>query len=596
MALAMGVLRRNSRYHLRMRVPKALLDRGLIQRSEYTEALGTADPHEAKRLGRQREAQKRAEWEALLRGDRVLTSEAIEAELERLYAERQARDDAEQASGREPYAMDPQPGADDETTSRAERGLEWALDEIADAIQRDDFDMVRKEARAIVQRLGVVTGEGTPAWRELCLGLLSMEGERLSVRKAHAGGDFHAEPRRPFTPALAKRRAAARSSFRPADDHRPDRTHARAVGGRLSTEAAAYIEAEHRASRWRQRTEDQIKSVLGWLARHLGDPIWSTISPADVADFKLTLERLPTTYGKRKGDQTLSLREAADAAAVAGQATLQRKTVKRHINHLAGFFDWAAIKYGLKRSHDNPARGFKFPGMKRARTQRPEWPADKLNALFSSPLYAGCQPKRRSQPGPDVIRDALYWTPLIGLLAGLRLEEAAGLMVPDVRLEEGTWILDVRPNTIRPHLKSERATRPVPIHPALIELGFVEWVKALPTDGPLFRELRPGGREKRLGFYLSKDFTRYRKAIGIYEERIDLHALRHNFTTALINTGASTPIADDLTGHEGGDGGETKKRYYKGAWLITATDAIKRVYFPGVTLPRLPQMGREAAA
>jgi integrase len=253
---------------------------------------------------------------------------------------------------------------------------------------------------------------------------------------------------------------------------------------------------------------------------------------------------------------------------------LNQRTVRRHLTALSGLFRW--VKEQGRYDGDNPAGGFTFPRSKRGRDERPGWAADQLQALFRSPIWTGCaSPKRRAWPGSLIIKDAAYWLPLLGAFAGLRLEEASQLLVADVGTEAGAPFVHIRPGEGK-LLKSMAAVRRVPLHPVLTDAGFLDYVATIRDQGHtlVFPTLRRGGPDGRLGTQVTKDFTEYRRAIGLYAKGRDFHALRHSFTTALVVAGVDRAIIDELTGHEGT--GETS-HYTKALPLSVLHDAIRRV-------------------
>lgn len=66
-------------------------------------------------------------------------------------------------------------------------------------------------------------------------------------------------------------------------------------------------------------------------------------------------------------------------------------------------------------------------------------------------------------------------------------------------------------------LENQNAKRVIPLHPELIQLGFlahVEKVGPKPSD-PIFPDLKPKGRDEKRGHAISKWFGEYRKAIGL---------------------------------------------------------------------------------
>ena len=68
-------------------------------------------------------------------------------------------------------------------------------------------------------------------------------------------------------------------------------------------------------------------------------------------------------------------------------------------------------------------------------------------------------------------RPIRYWGPLLALFHGLRLGEVAGLQIGDVGEEAGSPILHIRAG--QRQLKTRSARRDIPMHPALIRLGFM---------------------------------------------------------------------------------------------------------------------------
>jgi hypothetical protein len=65
----------------------------------------------------------------------------------------------------------------------------------------------------------------------------------------------------------------------------------------------------------------------------------------------------------------------------------------------------------------------------------------------------------------------------------------------------GVWCLDIRLDNRGEHgsLKNLGSERKVPLHPAVIEEGFLRYVAKLPKDGPLFPNLTPDLYGKRGG-------------------------------------------------------------------------------------------------
>lgn len=152
------------------------------------------------------------------------------------------------------------------------------------------------------------------------------------------------------------------------------------------------------------------------------------------------------------------------------------------------------------------------------------------------------------------------WLPWLAALSGARIGEIAQLWGRRVTTIDGIPVLRIAPAEDGGSLKNAHSERDIPIHPALIERGFLEFVKSA-GDGPLFygrsgrnaarprtndpdkpRKHASKGVTNRLSEWIRKQgFTDCRKAPN--------HALRHWFKTACIKAGIQDSLADAIQGH-----------------------------------------------
>src|SRR5439155_7728974 len=118
----------------------------------------------------------------------------------------------------------------------------------------------------------------------------------------------------------------------------------------------------------------------------------------------------------------------------------------------------------------NPAAGVSQVVNAKARPkEKPRVPysADDLATLFAPDAM-----EARRQEG-----HAMYSLPILALHSGCRLEELGGLKVEDVRTEDGVSFLAIEPSDVRA-LKTDSSYRRVPLHPEVVRLGFLAFVKA----------------------------------------------------------------------------------------------------------------------
>jgi integrase len=133
-------------------------------------------------------------------------------------------------------------------------------------------------------------------------------------------------------------------------------------------------------------------------------------------------------------------------------------------------------------------------------------------------------------------------------------------------------------------LKNEQSKRRVPVHPFIQELGFLQYVTSIapePTER-IFPQLRPGGPDKKFGYFFTKWWTQYRKDVGVYQKKLDYHSFRGGVTTKLSAANISLDVRNELLGHEGQS--IDQQNYLKGLPLRMLADAIACIEWPEVKI------------
>jgi integrase len=77
------------------------------------------------------------------------------------------------------------------------------------------------------------------------------------------------------------------------------------------------------------------------------------------------------------------------------------------------------------------------------------------------------------------------WLPWLAALSGARIGEVAQLWGNRITTEDGIAAMAIRPAEDGGSLKNEASERTVPIHPAILEAGFLDFVQQQ-GSGPLF--------------------------------------------------------------------------------------------------------------
>ena len=159
-----------------------------------------------------------------------------------------------------------------------------------------------------------------------------------------------------------------------------------------------------------------------------------------------------------------------------------------------------------------------------------------------------------ARSAPDWIR----WSVWIMAYSGCRLGECISLHRADVQVEAGVPFLTFGQVVVaeggRRSRKTRGARRRVPLHPALIREGFLQYVQSLPAGSRLLPDV-PAGRAERESSKASQlmgQWTNEHVQRTVHQR--PSHAWRHRFTSRLRDGGVSDDTARHLTGHARGRG------------------------------------------
>ena len=576
-----NTVRRAGTYHFRRAVPIDL--RQALRRAELTVSLRTAVPSEAG--NRSRHAYLASD---LLFANARLSPMLSDADLARLvqdfYATVLDRENQLRLLGR--LAMD-----DPQRQARADHWKEVSKRTRGD-LATNNFMSANMVAASAIKRHGL---SGTLQDHEIAQIQQAMLRGGIDLADAlHARyqGDFTFRPKDPLlTMELARHQSMTTQetdtnafpdqsrSLKP-----QDRDVAKLKGGEVPfvTEAETFRQIQLRRKVWENQTALQARKTYALFAETAGNRPLAEYDRGDAVGFKNLLRDLPADYGKAAKYREMAAAEIVGSTKDQDLTRLSPRTVQRHIAALSTLWE-SVIESG--QIGTNIFSGFKFAATKKANEQREMWPEDKLNALFTGPVWAGCQsPDRRSKPGKLVIKDEKFWLPLIALFSGMRQEEICQLQLSDIRQESGIWVFDVNAAADR-KVKTGESIRLVPIHSTLIKAGFLHYVsdQRAAAQVLLFSQLKRGGADQRLGHNFSKWFTRYRREVGLYKPEVNFHSFRHSATTFMQWSGVLEQIIDKVTGHV--RQGETA-RYTKNFKIEQLRDAIEGIH-PKIDLSHL---------
>lgn len=280
---------------------------------------------------------------------------------------------------------------------------------------------------------------------------------------------------------------------------------------------------------WAKEQEPPAKTVANWTAKvkrltdHLAHDDVTKITKQDVVAWK-------------------------DGLVTAGSSV---KTVGNYLAAINTLLNWAERN---GRIVVNPARGVRAGTRKGRKSSRLPYSEEDAKTILAA---------ARREKG------SRRWVPWLLAYTGMRLEEVCGADAKDIKVAYGVPYFDLKHR----ELKTEGSLRRVPLHPALIKEGLLDYVAKLPKGGPLCPDVKPDKFDKRSGVF-TKWYGRWQRGLGIADKRLVAHSWRHRFKDWCRDAEIHKEIHDALTGHLSADEGD---KYGEGAGLKTLARAVAKL-------------------
>lgn len=356
------------------------------------------------------------------------------------------------------------------------------------------------------------------------------------------------------------------------------------------------FEKAQKAKRVVEKTHRSNKVAFRALCEHFGDSIpVEKIDRQKMTEFFDFLDTVPSHAEQRYKGKTLKAAIALEAKRKEPRLMGHRTKANYH-GRIVAIFEYARE---LEIIEKNPAstKTLQDRFHVEKKSGRPPFTVEEMNAIFKAPLFTGCMDDARawSKPGPNHPRRGRYWVPLLAMFNGLRCNEACQLEVSDVLTVEGVPSIRVTDESDDDEgagkgksVKNTSSKTTVPIHPRLIEMGFLEFVKtrSIAGDGSqLFPEL-PRNREGRYADIFSKWFRRFlTAAIPGQKVKASFHSFRHSFRDAERRAKINPDIALRL-GRWAAEN-TAANSYGDGFPMPLLRDELAKVDYPGVDLSHL---------
>ena len=312
-----------------------------------------------------------------------------------------------------------------------------------------------------------------------------------------------------------------------------------------------------------------ISGILNEWEKHVVKPkgiVASTVKGYRHA-FKLFVAFLEHDEFARLEDD--SVQRFAESRVAAGRDP--RTVNEGDLTALRSVFGWA---HKTKRIPHNPAQGAGVEQGKKVRTREAGFTNAEATAILSAAL------RYEKTPGEtDHVTAAKRWVPWLCAFTGARVGEMVQLRKEDIRQHaDGYCEVTITPEA--GDVKSKEFRR-VPLHPQVVELGFIDFVSKAKA-GPLFRSAKNGKPSGRGG-----TINRLREFVRtiVPDSRVQPnHGWRHRFITLARKHKMDTESRRMITGHRGKSVDEVV--YGDAAGLYEEILKLPRYAIPMEAIPR----------
>lgn len=358
---------------------------------------------------------------------------------------------------------------------------------------------------------------------------------------------------------------AERFNFSPAGAPQPQAPAAQIDSYTLEYLVAEFWKVAQREKRWTTKTEGERLEHINLLYERLGKNTQvSSIGRPQANDMKNVLMSYPANRHKAMATRGKSLAEVIE---MPGMKKLHSLTINKYLNSFNGLFNWA-VRSG--HCQTNPFEGLSLRTDKvNQQPPRTGFTEAQLQTVMKAVLTLS-----------DSQSEQHKWGTLIAIHSGARLNEIAQLHIEDVRQVDGVWCFDInqKAGTLK-KLKNAASQRLVPIHPQLIEYGFLAYlddVKSAPGNERLFPRFtysKSDGYGRNLGRWVNESLL---PDLDIKTKQLTFHSFRHTMVGKLFAAEVPEAHVMALVGHEHGT--TTLKTYNRGGFpmrlLLAALEKV----------------------
>ena len=273
------------------------------------------------------------------------------------------------------------------------------------------------------------------------------------------------------------------------------------------------------------------KAVLPYLAEKLHDNDLKTREDKEATYAAFASQFADPDTAAIDKPMAVAFKQAQLALGTAGADRINKK-----IGHLADFFAWA-IGNGVAGA--NPFDGIRISRksklMEAIESYEP-FTAEEIAAIFNPATWPGYATANKPH---------FHWLPFLLAYTGARPNELAGIMLDDIRREQGIDYFALKA------AKNSNSQRKIPLHRAIRESGFMAYLDQRRKDEPggqLFPLLLPSknGHAKNVSRRFNES---YLPTLRINDPRRRLYSFRSTFITRMSELNVNPAMLMAIVGH-----------------------------------------------
>ena len=291
-----------------------------------------------------------------------------------------------------------------------------------------------------------------------------------------------------------------------------------------------YIQEHLALGKWTEKTRIDVESCLVIFHEIVGNKSINSLERKDMVNFLEKLTKLPANMKKKPEYKNKTILQILN---MKGSEPMSTRTINKYVSRVGALMIYCVRQGYIDR---NPVEGLSLARNVSAEEERSAYSIDDLTKLISTLA--------------EVKKDApeRFWVPYIGMYSGARQNEICQLYVADVVEVDSIWCFDINGDKDK-RLKNFASKRMIPIHPKLIDLGFLEYVEKLKASGAVrLWERLPAGRDG-YSYLFGKWYQRHNRLFLTQDKRKCFHSLRHTLADTLKQAGVAEGVIAEILGH-----------------------------------------------